>query len=64
MSIISGINNIAKMNKSERIKRLIEISVKEEISSIDMNEMMEKVMIQTIRQENGEIDEVLKNRID
>ena len=54
------VKRIAKYSKTERIQRLIEISVKGENATAF--EQMECMMIQFIRQENGEIDEVKKNR--
>jgi len=53
------INKIANYSKHERIIRLIEISVK---ANPTLLEQMEVATIQTIRQVNGEIDEVIKQR--
>ena len=50
------IKRIANYSKTERIQRLIEISVKGENAS--PFEQMECMMIQFIREQNGEIAEV------
>ena len=51
---------IAGYSKTERIQRLIEISVKGE--NADPFEQMECMMIQFIREQNGELEKVRKQR--
>ena len=51
---------IAGYSKTERIQRLIEISAKGE--NAHPFEQMEHLMIQFIREQNGEIAEVKKQR--
>ena len=53
---------VSKMDKQERILRLIHISVKELSGNSSVEELMELSMIQAIRFENGEIANVIKNR--
>ena len=50
------VKKIANYSKTERIQRLIEISVKGQ--NADPFEAMESMMIQFIREQNGEIAEV------
>jgi hypothetical protein len=54
------IQKVANYSKVERIKRIIEISVKGE--NANPFEMIELSMIQAIRESNGECDEVRKSR--
>jgi len=54
------IKKVSSYSKTERIKRLIEISVKGE--NVNPFEMIELSMIQAIRESNGECDEVRKSR--
>jgi hypothetical protein len=54
------IKKVSSYSKTERIKRLIEISVKSETAT--PFEMIELEMIQAIRESNGECDEVRKSR--
>lgn len=58
--MIQIIKKVAGYSKADRIKRLIEISVKGENAS--PMEMLEHAMIQSIRETNGECDEVRKSR--
>jgi hypothetical protein len=58
--MIETIKKIAKYSQSERIKRLIEITIKGE--NISPLEQIEVMVIQFIREQNGEIDEVKRNR--
>lgn len=51
---------VLSYSKTERIKRLIEISVKGE--SATGAEMLELSIIQAIRLENGEIDAIVNSR--
>jgi len=50
------VKKIANYSKTERIQRLIEISIKGQ--NADPFEAMESMMIQFIREQNGEIAEV------
>jgi hypothetical protein len=52
------IKRVAGYTKPERLQRLIELSVN---GSSGISEM-EIIMIQAIRERNGEIDEVIKQR--
>ena len=54
------LKRIIKYNKSQRLHRLIEIGAKGEFAS--PIEQLEVMMIQAIRDQNGEIDEVIKQR--
>lgn len=54
------IEKVKSYSKSERIKRLIEIGVKGDGAM--PHELIELELIQSIRQANGEIDEVKKMR--
>lgn len=59
------INKVDSYSKQERIKRLIELSVEEmKVGYLFPHQYMEIELIQTIRKLNGEIDEVLKNRVE
>ena len=51
---------------SERIQRLIKLSVKQEMDPLGLtvDEMFEMSAIQAIRMENGEIDKILKTRME
>ena len=60
--IIKPIN----MTYKERIIRLIQLCVKEEQGHFGLNEdeILEKASIQALRMSNGEIEKVLKNRME
>lgn len=53
---------IASMEKNERIIRLIELSVKQELNKATVEDLTEIGIIQTIRFKNREIAEVLASR--
>ena len=54
------IKKVSSYSKVERIKRVIEISVKGE--NVNPFEMIELSIIEAIRESNGECDEVRKSR--
>jgi len=55
------IKSVASMTKKERNILLCQLSVKEHLNTIEPHEIIQLATIQAIRQENGEIDAVLKN---
>lgn len=55
------IDSVAKMTQKERMIKLCELSVKEQMQTIMPHEIIQMELIQAIRKENGEIDKVLKN---
>lgn len=57
---LNTLRRLSNYSKSERIVRLIEIDSKGKSASF--SEFLEMQMIQFIRTENGEIEEVEKNR--
>lgn len=60
--ITEMLNRIIKYSKIERIKRLIELAVKSEKGQADLIDETEMMLIQEIRKENGEIEEIQKER--
>jgi hypothetical protein len=59
--IKDSIDSVSKMTSKERMAKLCELAVKEQMKTIMPHEMIQLEMIQAIRKENGEIDKVLKN---
>ncbi len=60
--IANLIKKVKGYDKQKRLKRLIEIGVKHTFDKAKPHEMMELELIQLIREENGEIEEVKKMR--
>jgi hypothetical protein len=50
------------LSKQERIMRVIQIIAKQDHGFLSLEEQMELVCIQSIRETNGELDEVRKER--
>jgi len=59
--ITNSIEEVNKMTSRERMVKLCELSVKQELNQILPHEIMQLELIQEIRRNNGEIDKVLKN---
>ncbi len=59
--IKNSIDDVSKMNKKERMIKLCELCVKQELGTILPHELIQLEFIQIIRRENGEIAKVLKN---
>lgn len=56
-----SIDSISKMDSRQRMIKLCELAVKQELKTILPHEIIQLELIQQIRKENGEIDKVLKN---
>ena len=54
--------NVLNYNKVERNLRILELIVRNDLTFLELLELLELNMIQTIREMNGEIQEVLNNR--
>jgi hypothetical protein len=59
--ITNSIEEVNKMTSRERMVKLCELSVKQELNQILPHEIMQLELIQEIRRNNGEINKVLKN---
>jgi hypothetical protein len=59
--IINSIEEVNKMTSRERMVKLCQLLVKQELNQILPHEIMQLELIQEIRRNNGEIDKVLKN---
>jgi len=59
--IINSLEEVQKMTSRERMVKLCQLSVKQELNQILPHEIMQLELIQEIRRNNGEIDKVLKN---
>lgn len=54
--------SVLKLNKTDRLLRLCEIGGKEIAGTVSPMEYIEMNMIQAIREQNGELDEMRKER--
>lgn len=59
--IISSIEEVKNMTSRERMVKLCQLLVKQELKQILPHEIMQLELIQQIRLQNGEIAKVLKN---